>query len=125
MTVEGTGIPALDLVLVWGGAFTILAGAGTAAWRGIRGTLHLGRRVEQFMDDWIGEEARPGVPGRPGVMQRVSGIEERLARVEHELYPNSGGSLRDAVDMANVRLARLCADEEAPPSPPDPSPVAP
>lgn len=65
------------------------------------------------MDDWAGEEPRPGVPGRPGVMERVSVIEDRLTRVEHELYPNSGQSLRDAVDLANQRLARLC------PEPPD------
>ncbi|MGW7518082.1 hypothetical protein ACWGJ2_21095 [Streptomyces sp. NPDC054796] len=43
--------------------------------------------------------------------------------MEHELYPNSGHSLRDAVDLANDRLARLCPDEpdndagESPPVP--------
>lgn len=106
-----TGHPTLDTVLVWGGAITLLVGAGAAAWRVVRGGLRLGRRVDLFMDDWYGEEERPGVPGRPGVMERVSGIEDRLTRVEHELYPNSGGSLRDAVDLANERLARLCPDE--------------
>lgn len=60
-----TGIPALDAALVWGGAITALAGIGTVAWRGVRGVLHLGRRVNEFMDDWAGEEARPGVPARP------------------------------------------------------------
>ncbi|MEU8870418.1 hypothetical protein AB0D24_04495 [Streptomyces javensis] len=109
---EATGIPALDTALVWGGALSVLAGVGTVVWRGFRGALHFGRRVNEFMDDWAGEEARPGVPGRPGVMERVGAIEERLQRVEHELYPNSGGSLRDAVDLANERLARLCSDED-------------
>lgn len=112
---EATGIPALDLALAWGGAITVLAGVGTVLWRVIRGALRLTRRVEEFMDDWAGEEERPGVPGRPGVMERVSAIEDRLTRVEHELYPNSGGSLRDAVDLANRRLARLC---DAPTDPP-------
>ncbi|WP_245881648.1 hypothetical protein [Streptomyces milbemycinicus] len=124
-----TGIPALDTALVWGGAVSALAAVGTVVWRGLRGVLHLGRRVNQFMDDWAGEEARPGVPGRPGVMARVSAIEDRLQRVEHELYPNSGGSLRDAVDLANQRLARLCLDEEeggtTDPQAPPPSPTAP
>ncbi|MEU6928932.1 hypothetical protein AB0A05_07185 [Streptomyces sp. NPDC046374] len=106
-----TGVPALDTALVWGGVITLLAGAGTAAWRVARTGVRLGRRVDQFMDDWYGEEARPGVPGRPGVMERMGGIEDRIGRVEHELYPNSGGSLRDAVDQANERLARLCPDE--------------
>ncbi|MFE0763667.1 hypothetical protein [Streptomyces smyrnaeus] len=119
---EATGIPALDAVLVWGGAITVLTGLGTVVWRGLRGVLHLGRRVNEFMDDWAGEEERPGVPGRPGVMERVSAIEDRLERVEHELYPNSGGSLRDAVDLANERLSRLCLepDEYRPTTPPEP-----
>ncbi|WP_405961316.1 hypothetical protein OG235_37280 [Streptomyces sp. NBC_00024] len=125
MNVGGTGIPGLDMVLVWGGAVTILAGIGAIVWRGVRATVHLGRRVEEFMDDWAGEEGRPGVPGRAGVMERVSGIEDRLARVEHELYPNSGGSLRDAVDLANARLAQLLPDEEEPTAPPGAAPASP
>ncbi|MEU1784814.1 hypothetical protein ABZ553_02545 [Streptomyces sparsogenes] len=119
-----TGIPALDTALVWGGAASALAAVGTAVWRGFRGAHRLGRRVNEFMDDWAGEEARPGVPGRPGVMERVSVIEERLQRVEHELYPNSGGSLRDAVDLVDERLARLLSDpdEGGPTSPPSDRP---
>jgi hypothetical protein len=120
VTVEATGIHALDTALVWGGAVTVLAGVGAVLWRGLRGVGHLVRRVEQFMDDWSGEEERPGVPGRLGVMERVSGIEERLGRFEHELYPNSGGSLRDAVDQANERLARLFPDDADPAPPPAP-----
>lgn len=112
-----TGIPALDAALVWGGAATVLSAVGALLWRAVRGVVRLGRRVDQFMDDWAGEEGRPGVPARPGVMERVSAIEERLQRVEHELYPNSGDSLRDAVDLANERLARLCP-EEPPGQPP-------
>ncbi|MFD6128583.1 hypothetical protein ACFWC2_14715 [Streptomyces diastaticus] len=106
--VEATGIDALDVVLVWAGALTVLGGLVAAGWRGVRGALRLAGRVDDFMDDWAGQEERPGVPGRPGVMERVGAIEARLHRVEHELYPNSGGSLRDAVDRANERLALLC-----------------
>lgn len=124
MSVEGTGISAVDMAILWGGAITILAGVCALAWRAVRGALHLGRRVHQVIDDWYGEEERPGVPGRAGLMERVGGIEERLSRVEHELYPNSGESLRDAVDLANRRLARLCPDEEEP-TLPDPSPTSP
>lgn len=76
------------------------------------------------MDDWYGEPERPGVPARPGVMERVSGIETRLNGVVHELHPNDGGSLRDAVDQANTRLRRLCPDHTEPDCPP-PDPGAP
>lgn len=124
---EATGIPTLDVVLAWGGAVTVLAAVGTVVWRGVRGALRLTRRVENFMDDWAGEVERPGVPGRAGVMERVSAIEDRLTRVEHELYPNSGGSLRDAVDLANQRLARLCTEPDggSPSNPPEPPPEPP
>lgn len=121
--VPETGVPALDTVLVWGGALTLLVAAGTAAWRAIRAAARLGRRTNNFMDDWYGEEQRPGVTGRPGVMERIGGIEDRLTRVEHELYPNSGDSLRDAVDQANERLARLCPDQPDEECDPPPAPA--
>lgn len=109
-----TGNPALDTALIWGTVIITAAGVSTALWRLVRGTLHFARRVEHFFDAWYGEEERPGVPARPGMMERVSAMEagfqgfsERLRRMEHELYPNDGGSLRDAIDLANHRLARL------------------
>ncbi|WP_406300952.1 hypothetical protein OG948_44635 (plasmid) [Embleya sp. NBC_00888] len=39
-------------------------------------------------------------------------MEARLGRVEHELHPNDGASLRDAIDSTNRQLARLCPDCE-------------
>ncbi|MGC4947685.1 hypothetical protein ACLQ2N_16005 [Streptomyces sp. DT224] len=114
---EETGIPALQAVLVWGGAFTVLAGVGTVLWRLGRAVARTVARAEQFMDDWYGEPERPGVEARPGMMQRVAEIESRLGGVEHELHPNDGGSLRDAVDQANMRLVHLCPDDpQRPPS---------
>ncbi|MGV2914526.1 hypothetical protein [Streptomyces alfalfae] len=116
-----TGVPALDTLLVWGGAVSLAGGLLTLAWRAVRGTARFGRRVDEFIDDWRGEPSRPGVPARPGVMERMEGLEDRmggveddLQRIKHELYPNSGGSLRDAVDQANARLAVLCPDEHPP-----------
>ncbi|MER6367465.1 hypothetical protein ABT255_03635 [Streptomyces mirabilis] len=114
-----TGVSAVDTALVWGGAISILVGGGTALWRLIRAAAHLFRRTSQFLDDWYGEEGRPGVPARLGVMERVSGMEERLGHVWHEVYPNNGSSLRDAVDQANERLALLCPDVD--PDPPQPT----
>jgi hypothetical protein len=103
VTPEATGIPALDAVIVWGGAATVIAGLAALGWRVIRGALHLAQRVDQFIDDWAGEEARPGV------LERIGGIEDRLDRVEHELYPNHGASLRDVIDRF---AAVVCPEEE-------------
>lgn len=100
--------PALETVAMWGGLLTAMAGGVAAVWRVTRAVARTGRRVDDFMDDWYGEAARPGVPARPGVLERVGGIEDRLERVEHQLHPNEGASLRDAVDRANRSLGRLC-----------------
>ncbi|MEU6594797.1 hypothetical protein ABZ923_37320 [Streptomyces sp. NPDC046881] len=119
-----TGNTAVDLVMLWGGAISLVVGLGTALWRVGRAVSHLFRRASQFFDDWYGEEARPGVRARPGIMVRMEGMEERVSQVWHEVFPNGGGSLRDAVDQANDRLATLCpADVD--PCPPPPQPPAP
>ena len=49
-----------------------------------------GRKLMHFIDDVAGEPARPGFDARPGLMERV-------ARIEHEITPNHGGSLNDAI----------------------------
>jgi hypothetical protein len=131
-----TGIPALDAALVWGGAISVLGTVGTVVWRAVQSVSRVVGRTGQFLDDWYGEDARAGVPERPGVMQRLASLEDGLDHVRHEVRPNSGESLRDAVDLANTRLARLCPDPEPgcgdpepgcgpPPSPPEEPPARP
>lgn len=73
----------------------------------LRRVWRLFKRLADFLDDVMGEAARPGVAARPGLMERVM-------RVEHELFPNSGKSLRDQtnrmeqkLDRDNTRIAEL------------------
>lgn len=49
------------LATVFGG--TVLA---------LKSLRRLLRKVEEFLEDWRGSEARPGVAARPGVMERLS-----------------------------------------------------
>jgi hypothetical protein len=87
--------------LPWFGWVIALAALVTALaviWKAVRTVLAWARRVNDFFEDWGGEPGRPGVAARPGVMQRLGTIEGRLGTIEHELHPNSGASLRDAVD---------------------------
>lgn len=104
---DPTGVPALDAFLLWATVATIVGTLGTGLWRFIRAASRIAKRVNVFFDDWYGEEARPGFPARPGVLERVRGIEARIQGVHHELQRNGGESLRDAVDLTNCRLERM------------------
>lgn len=64
------------------------------------------RNIQLMWEDWRGEEARPGVPRRPGVM-------ERLSDIEHQLKPNGGGSIRDKIENIDRQLAQHIADKDA------------
>ncbi|MDX3746708.1 hypothetical protein [Streptomyces sp. AK08-02] len=108
---ESTGVPLVDAAVVWSVAGAALAGMIILIWRGVRGIRRVIERVDTFADDWAGVRSRPGVPERPGVMVRLDRIEEQLQSVQHELRPNSGQSLRDAVDRVERTLA---ADTDSP-----------
>lgn len=110
-----TGIPVIDTLIVWAGVLVALAGGAGVAWRALRPVRHAAQLLEEFIDDWRGTPGRPGVAERPGVMVRLGTIEgqtqvipeleRRVARVEHELRPNGGASLRDAVDRVERNQA--------------------
>lgn len=65
-------IPGTDTILSIAGGLTTLA-IFVAIWRWVRSW---GKRIGDFLDDWNGEPERPGVPARPGVMQRLADNEE-------------------------------------------------
>ncbi|MEW2568291.1 hypothetical protein [Streptomyces sp. NPDC047070] len=122
---DATGFSGLDVFLVWAGAAVVVFTLGGFLWRFVRSVILVMRRVNEFFDDWYGEPPRVGLPSRPGALERIAGLEERLAGVEHELRPNSGRSLRDQVDLVNCRLRRLLPDDEdhcRHGEPPDPAP---
>lgn len=86
------------------------------------------KKLTDMADDFLGEPSRPGVDARPGVMERLKAAEvaqvtaareqaaiareqtaiaEKLEVVRHEMFPNSGASLRDAVDNQGRAIARI------------------
>lgn len=97
------GVTLLDLI-TW---LTVLAGVFAA----LKWVVPFARKVSHFIDDVAGEPARPGVPARPGLMERVTSIEttqvahgESIEIVRHELFPNSGKSMRDQTNRMEQKL---------------------
>lgn len=69
--------------------------------------------LDEFRDDWRGVPDRDGVPGRPGVMVRLAGMEARQAGTEAELRTNGGSSLRDAVKRIETGMTAMQAQLDA------------
>ena len=61
-------------------------------------------RTRRLLDDLLGEPARQGVPERPGVMARLQGLTDEVAKVRAQVIPDDGASLRDAVDRLSADL---------------------
>lgn len=81
-----------------------LISAGIAAATGIIAALwkvgQLARRVGHFLDDWNGEPERPGIPARPGVLERLAAVEVTT----QQLTPNGGAHVADAVRRVEEHL---------------------
>jgi len=90
----------LTIIGVIVGSTTIL----TLAFRGLRTFARAIRKFDEFMDDWNGTAARPGVKEQAGIMARLEIMEARLKSVEHEVVTNQGSSLKDAVARIETRL---------------------
>ena len=82
-----TGNPWIDVLIVLG----LLGGAWAFIRLPLRGVQNYKRKFDDFCNDWFGEPPRDGVEEKPGVMRRLSAIEA-------EIHPNSGGSIKDAVN---------------------------
>ncbi|MFI1030719.1 hypothetical protein [Streptomyces sp. NPDC020951] len=76
---QSTGVPAVDVLVIWSVAAAAIAGLGTLLWRVLRAVLRIADRLDAAWEDWTGSEARPGVPGRHGVMRRLSDHDEQLS----------------------------------------------
>lgn len=76
------------------------------------------KKFIHFLDDFVGEEERPGAERRPGISERLMGLEtsvsdiqikfdsinDKVIFIEKELHPNHGTSMRDAVDRIQMRI---------------------
>jgi len=74
---------------------------------GLHKAVKLVKRFIHFLDDYFGEEARPGFEGRPGMQERLRFMEEEIACISFEMRPNHGTSIKDAVGRIEDRLDKL------------------
>lgn len=74
---------------------------------GIHKTIKLVKRFIHFLDDYFGEEERPGFEGRPGMQERLKFMEEEIACISFEMRPNHGTSIKDAISRIENRLDKL------------------
>jgi len=66
--------------------------------KAIRFVNRVGRLVEQFLGHGEGAERVPGV------VERIDSVTGDVAKIKHQVFPNGGGSLRDAVDELRERF---------------------
>ena len=92
-------------VIGWLVALGVLAG-------GLRWLRPIADGIHQFLTDWAGEPARPGVPARLGVVAQLGHLREELERVQQDAasaafntQTNHGSSSHDAV-MREIREIR-------------------
>lgn len=98
--------PITAIITVGGAVAAVLLLWGAAA-RVVKAV----RRIVHFVDDWEGHAARPGVPGRPGMVEQLAQVVDRLTTVEsvtRQLTPNGGSHLADKVERIAHRV-----DEQA------------
>jgi len=74
---------------------------------GLYKATKLVKRFIHFLDDYFGEEPRPGFDGRPGLQERLKFMEDEIACISFEMRPNHGTSIKDAVGRIEERLDKL------------------
>ena len=74
---------------------------------GVYKASKLVKRFIHFLDDYFGEEERPGFDGRPGLQERLKFMEDEIACISFEMRPNHGTSIKDAVARIEQRLDKL------------------
>jgi hypothetical protein len=98
-----SGSDAANWVVAWCAIVTAACGAllwlGRRVWRLRQRGRHMLAKAKLVLEDFAGTENRPGVPGRPGVMEQLQALRQSTAKLNAQVIPDGGSSLRDAVDQ--------------------------
>lgn len=91
----------VQAILTVGAVTTALGAVGVVLRWAVR---KVWRPVGEFLRDWHGEEARPGVPEVPGVMARLECLDCRVKAVEAQAFTNGGSSMKDQLNRIEDKL---------------------
>ena len=92
MQTSPTGVEWVDGMILWIGAIAaILAGLFTIG-KAVKAGVHIARRLDRVATQLLGDDETPS-------------LDDRLSSIEHELHPNGGSSMRDAVNRTEKALA--------------------
>jgi hypothetical protein len=86
--------------IVAGAALMLLGGIVAFVRVSAKRTKATVRMTGQMLEDWRGVEPRPGVPGRPGVMERLQTGDEHFQQIDGQLAEVTGrlDSIEEKVD---------------------------
>lgn len=78
MSEASTGVPVVDTAVAWSLGIAAVCALLAMVWRAMRALGRIANDIRRIAEDVFGTEARPGVPARPGLVERVSGLESRV-----------------------------------------------
>ena len=87
----------------WMGITAALILVAAFFWKPLRVILRRLREFADFLDQWNGKPEKKDRAGKtiqhaePGVSARILTLEEKTERIHHEVTPNHGGSMKDAL----------------------------
>lgn len=98
---------AIGALTALGALLTALSGLAYKVWP-------VARKLNHFVDDVAGEKARPGVPARPGLMERMCNLEGRMGNLEEdvsvvraEVKNSHHTNLREDLDKVDDKVTDL------------------
>lgn len=97
----GVAASALDQFVSRGEAVLALGALVGAFWYALRRLLRFTRKASKVADKVFGDE------DNPGLFDVLDTMQANQHRILHELFPNGGGSLRDAVDAVRVQIVEV------------------
>lgn len=92
-----------EFIMMLAATVTAIAVIGVGLHKGTK----LIKRFIHFLDDYLGEEERPGFAARPGIQERLGYMESEIYCISYEMRPNAGSSIKDAINRIEKRLDTL------------------